>query len=95
VNCVVLEVEPPHRVVYSWTGGGVVTRLVWTLTTVPDGTHLQLDHTGFQGFRGLFVSMIPGKGWGSKILFQNLPAFLDRWKGSDPVPAVPEADCHR
>jgi hypothetical protein len=56
------------------------------------GTRLPLDHTGF---RGLFVSMILGKGRGSKILFLNLPALLDRWDGIGPVPAVPEADCHR
>jgi hypothetical protein len=65
------------------------------LAADPAGTRLPLDHTGFRGFRGLFVSIILGKGRGSKILFLNLPALLDRWDGIGPVPAVPEADCHR
>jgi uncharacterized protein YndB with AHSA1/START domain len=80
VDCEVLEVEPPHRLVYSWKGGGVDTLLTWTLRADPRGTHLRLDHTGFRGFHGLFVSMILGKGWGSRILFRSLPALLDRWE---------------
>jgi len=95
VNCVVLAVQPPQRLVYSWKGGGVDTELTWMLKTVPSGTHLSLDHTGFRGLRGLFVSTILGKGWGSRILFRNLPALLSRWGGSGPVPSALEADCHR
>ncbi len=87
--------SPAQRLVYSWKGGGVDTLLTWTLTADPNGTHLRLDHTGFRGFHGLFVSMILGKGWGSKILYRNLPAVLDRWSGAGPVPAAPEAECRR
>ncbi len=95
VHCVVLEVQPPQRLVYSWKGGGVDTRLTWALKTVPSGTLLSLDHTGFRGLRGLFVSTILGRGWGSRILFRNLPALLNRWSGSGPVPSTLEVDCHR
>jgi uncharacterized protein YndB with AHSA1/START domain len=94
VQCQVLEISPPERVVYTWTGGGIDTRLIWTLKRVPEGTCLTLDHTGFEGLRGLLVSGILGKGWRSKILTINLPALLNRWSGSGPVPPVPEAECH-
>jgi uncharacterized protein YndB with AHSA1/START domain len=94
VQCEVLEVVPPARLVYSWTGGGVDTRLIWTLERLPEGTRLTLDHTGFRGLRGLLVSKILGKGWRSKILTVNLPALLARWGGSGPVPLLAEAECH-
>jgi len=61
VDCVVLEVKPPNKLVYSWKGGGVDTQLTWTLTQDPAGTRLRLDHTGFRGFKGIFASMILGK----------------------------------
>ena len=70
IHCVVIEVNRPHKLVYSWKGGGVDTVLTWSLQSVPSGTRLRLDHTGFRGLRGMFVSTILGKGWGSKILFQ-------------------------
>jgi uncharacterized protein YndB with AHSA1/START domain len=94
VQCEVLEVSPPERLVYTWTGGGVDTKLIWTLERAPEGTRLTLDHTGFKGLRGMLVSGILGKGWRSKILSINLPALLDRWSGSGAVPVVPEAECH-
>jgi hypothetical protein len=64
---------------------------------VPDGTgtRLTLAHEGFTGLRGFLVSSILGKGWRAKILRVNLPALLSRWSGSGPLPATPEADCHR
>jgi hypothetical protein len=82
------EVSPPERLIYPWTGGGVDTRLIWTLKRVPEGTNLTLDHTGFKGLPGVIVSGILGKGWRSKILTINLPALLDRWSGSGPVTAL-------
>jgi uncharacterized protein YndB with AHSA1/START domain len=93
VQCEVLEVLPPERLVYSWKGGGVDTRLVWMLSKVPEGTRLTLDHTGFKGLRGMLVSGILGKGWRSKILAVNLPALLDRWDGVGPVTNITDTHC--
>jgi uncharacterized protein YndB with AHSA1/START domain len=95
VHCEVLEVEPPRRLAYSWSGGSLNTVVRWTLEPVPEGTRLQLDHTGFRGLRAWMISRIMGKGWGSKILAKNLPAVLAKWAGDGPVPNVPEAACHR
>ena len=88
VQCEVIEVQPPTRLVYTWTGGGVDTTLTWTLTPTAHGTHVTLDHRGFAGMRGLFVSSILGSGWKSKILKTNLPALLDAWSGTGPVPTL-------
>jgi uncharacterized protein YndB with AHSA1/START domain len=95
VRCEVLEINPLHKLVYTWVGGGVDTRVTWNLYPQGSGTRLTLDHEGFRGLRGFFVSSILGKGWRSKILRINLPALLSRWDGVGPVPGTPEADCHR
>lgn len=94
VRCEVLEVVPPVRLVYTWRGGGVNTTLAWTLEGTADGTQLTLEHKGFKGLRGMFVSKILGGGWRSKILAVNLPALLQKWKGTGPVPGVTESACH-
>jgi uncharacterized protein YndB with AHSA1/START domain len=84
VHCEVLELNPPKRLVYSWNGGGLHTRVVWTLEASPEGTKLRLDHTGFRGVRGWMTSRILGKGWRSKILVRNLPALLAKWAEDGP-----------
>jgi len=67
VRCEVLEVDPLHRLRYTWnTGEGnwrMETVVTWTLTaTATGGTKLELVHDGFAAqdapaFDGL------GKGW--------------------------------
>ncbi|NIK57132.1 SRPBCC family protein [Kribbella shirazensis] len=45
-----LEVEPPHRLVFSWKWDGSddePTRVKVELSEVPDGTRMLLSHTGF------------------------------------------------
>ena len=45
-----LEVEPPHRLVFSWKWDGTddePTRVEVELSEVPDGTRMLLSHTGF------------------------------------------------
>lgn len=93
VNCEVLELDPPKRLVYSWSGGGLDTRVVWMLDSSPEGTRLRLEHNGFQGLRGWMVSRALDKGWRSKILVQKLPALLDQWSGEGPVPDLPSVAC--
>jgi uncharacterized protein YndB with AHSA1/START domain len=57
VHCEVTTFEPPRRLVYSWKGGSatnpgygnVLDSIVeWTLTRVPGGTRLRMEHSGFQ-----------------------------------------------
>jgi uncharacterized protein YndB with AHSA1/START domain len=93
VDCEVLEVDPPRKLVYSWCGSGLDTTVVWTLEPVAEGTIVRLEHNGFRGMRGWMVSRLLGKGWSSRILTKNIPALLEQWSGDGPVPDVPEAQC--
>lgn len=72
VKCEVLEVDEPHRLSYSWKGGGMDTTVTFTLEPVGEGTRLTLEHTGFTGLKGMMVSFILGSGWKKKILRKNL-----------------------
>jgi uncharacterized protein YndB with AHSA1/START domain len=61
VRCEVLEIEPPHRLAFSWTAGPLVdTRVSFRLEPDGDGTRVFFEHSGFdvsqpggnQAFRG-------------------------------------------
>jgi len=79
IQCEVLEVEPPVRLVYTWDGGGAWgrTTLAWTLEARPGQTKLTLQHTGFQGFRPFLLSLMMGSGWRKKLT-ASVPAILAR-----------------
>ena len=78
VDCEVLEVDAPHRLVYSWQSGPLGRTIVaWTLEPVAEGTRLKLEHNGFEGARGVAVSIMLGNGWKSilrKKLFNYIAA---------------------
>jgi uncharacterized protein YndB with AHSA1/START domain len=79
VHCEVLEVDEPRRLVYSWVGGPLRTRVTWTLT--PEGagaTRLRLEHEGFVGVKGFFIRSMLARGWKSKIMVTSIPRVLDR-----------------
>ena len=79
IECEVLEVDPPRRLVYTWDGGGPFgkTTLTWTLESSPAGTTLRLEHRGFAGFRPFLLSIMMSSGWNSK-LNRIIPAILAR-----------------
>ena len=66
-NCVVLTVDEPRRLVYSWGDGtesdtGLKTVVTWTLTPEGSGTRVRMEHSGFRpqdeaGYKGM------GGGW--------------------------------
>jgi uncharacterized protein YndB with AHSA1/START domain len=48
VNCKVLLCDPPQRLAFSWTAGGLVdTRVSFRLEPEGDGTRLFFEHAGF------------------------------------------------
>jgi uncharacterized protein YndB with AHSA1/START domain len=82
VDARVLEVDPPRRLSYTWSGGwGSETVVTFVLEAAGERTtRLRLEHTGFAGggVRGRLLREILARGWGSRILARELPAVLDR-----------------
>src|SRR5262245_8792399 len=71
VDCEVVTVEPPHRLVYTWDGGSTPpTQVSYALSAIPGGTRLRLEHTGFAagGEWGMTVRDILAGGWTTKLL---------------------------
>jgi uncharacterized protein YndB with AHSA1/START domain len=68
--CEVTELDPPHRVAFTWRGGSgqdrpptLDTVVRFTLTPEGSGTRLTLEHMGFRGFKAIFVSFMMKAGW--------------------------------
>jgi uncharacterized protein YndB with AHSA1/START domain len=89
VNCEVLELDEPHKLVYSWRGGPIDTKVTWTLEPTKTGTRLVMQHTGFKGLKGLMLCKMLGSGW-NKMLFGVFTEVLKRITedGFTPDPAL-------
>jgi uncharacterized protein YndB with AHSA1/START domain len=81
VNCEVLDVDPPRRLVHTWRNENVDTVVTFTLSPTDGSTNLRLEHTGFKGMRTVMVSFILGSGWKGMVR-KGLPAVLDRLSGT-------------
>lgn len=78
VHAEVRELDPPRRMRWGWKGGPLDTEVVFQLEALDaGGTRLTLRHIGFQGARGVMISYMLGKGWGT-ILGERLVALLAR-----------------
>lgn len=74
VECEVLEIDPPKRLVYSWLGDSdwqAPTIVRWTLEPIDGGTLLRLEHTGFQDPWGQEVISMFSRGW-KKMLAEKI-----------------------
>ena len=73
VECEILEIEQHKKLSYTWISGPkpgsnkVNTIVTWKLISEKNGTLLVLEHAGFKGFHGWFVSKILGSGWKGDI----------------------------
>ncbi|MBI1360503.1 MAG: polyketide cyclase [Alphaproteobacteria bacterium] len=67
-DCKVLEIDPPHRLVYSWNASGdqaengLKTIVTWTVEPTPGGARVRMEQAGFRaedemGFKAM------GGGW--------------------------------
>jgi uncharacterized protein YndB with AHSA1/START domain len=66
VQCEIVEVKPPSRLVYSWRGGPIDTLVTWTLERAASGgTHLRLEQSGFGPEHGMTYDIL-SKGWREK-----------------------------
>ena len=79
VDCVVLEVDAPRLLRYSWTdnAGGETTEVVYRIEPYAGGTRFTYDHTGFTGIGGLFMSTLLGR-VRTRMLTIGLPPVLDQ-----------------
>lgn len=48
IDCRVLALDPPHRLVYSWRAFDLESTVEFTLTPADGGTHLRMEHSGFR-----------------------------------------------
>lgn len=91
VECEVLELAPPKRLVYSWKGDEkqMVSTVRFVLVPTASGTRLVLDHEGFEGVGGWFSKLMMQSGWKGKLLGKRLPEALEvlRTRGSDSLVA--------
>jgi uncharacterized protein YndB with AHSA1/START domain len=76
VDCEVLSMEPPRRMVWRWRSDWIDTTVAFELEPTAAGTKLRLVHDGFRGLKGHFVSWMMGGGW-KGILREHLLAVLD------------------
>ncbi len=78
VRCEVTEVDAPHRLSYTWSGGMLSksTLVCWALEPTADSsTRLNLEHSGFEGVAGVLVGSLMASGW-RKMLNDRLPLVL-------------------
>jgi uncharacterized protein YndB with AHSA1/START domain len=47
IHCEVVEVDPPRRLAYTWTGGDLTTKVTYRLEPEGEGTRLYFEHSGF------------------------------------------------
>ena len=81
VHCEVLELVPPERLVISWKGGPLDTRVAFELAETSTGTRLTLRHTGFAGLSNVIPRIALGFGW-KDLLARKLPRHLSIQKPS-------------
>jgi len=62
VNCVVLGVQEPTLLRYSWQdgAGGEISEVTYRLEPYAGGTRFTYDHTGFSGIGGFFMAQLLG-----------------------------------
>jgi uncharacterized protein YndB with AHSA1/START domain len=98
VHGVVLAIDEPRRIEFSWKGGPIDTVVTWELVPTDTGTRLVVTQRGFEGFKGWFVRSLLGRG-SATLYGRHLPALLDaldpdgRADGFDARAACPEAGC--
>jgi len=88
VRCEITTFEPPRRLVYSWRGGSATNAgygtaldsvVEWTLTPVPGGTRVRMEHSGFAPQNASAYDAM-SEGWPRLIArLERVSAELNSW----------------
>jgi len=74
VHSEVLECEPPDRLVFSWSAGGLVdTRVSFRLERDGEGTRVLFEHSGFDVTQPWVEQAFKGAEFGWAKMFKQLP----------------------
>jgi uncharacterized protein YndB with AHSA1/START domain len=77
VRCEVLECDPPSRLVFSWSAGGLVdTRVSFRLEPDGDGTRVFFEHSGFDVSQPSVEQALRGAEIGWAKMLKKLPAVV-------------------
>jgi AcrR family transcriptional regulator len=79
VDCEVLAANPPHLLRFSWVGdeNGTKTFVTYHLESIPSGTRLTYQHTGFTGLGGFLMAKLLSR-VRTTMLTVGLPAVLNQ-----------------
>lgn len=77
VQCEVLECEPPSRLAFSWSAGGLAdTRVSFRLEPDGDGTRVFFEHSGFDVSQPWGEQAFHGAEFGWAKMFKQLAAVV-------------------
>jgi uncharacterized protein YndB with AHSA1/START domain len=77
VHCAVLECEPPSRLAFSWSAGGLAdTRVSFRLEPDGEGTRVLFEHSGFEGPPQWPDQAVRGAEFGWAKMLNQLPAVV-------------------
>lgn len=70
--------DQPVQLEYTWAGSQMtsITIVKWQLRSQGQGTMLELEHSGFDGFRNVVIGLFHQLGWNK--YFNQLAEHLDR-----------------
>ena len=77
VHCEVLECDPPARLAFTWSAAALTnTRVTFQLQSVPEGTRLLLEHSGFEITEHFTPQNFRGAEYGWAGMLAKLPAAI-------------------